>query len=155
MEQSGVTNSTIREGKKQTHETVDEVFGKLPEGLADLERGRFKDYDEPVSCGSPEDSSDDARGSTQWTYGFFIDLTRQMSSSELEDVLTPEGSDWKLTRSSDLVRESDGSVEGRRVIYDREHVRFTLELYGEQDHPTISFSGTTDCYNNGVSGISQ
>lgn len=148
--QYGITDSKIGEGKALAHEVVDDVYAKLPADLIDQGVGRDGVYERNLPCGMSEEASgaEDASGSTQVTYGFGVLLTRQVSNDELEKLLTPDGPEWRHTKSEE-------HVESRRVIYDQENVQLHLELYGESKKPTIAFSGATACYNNGVSGISE
>jgi hypothetical protein len=108
--------------------------------------------------GSSNDSSSSAcndiidegpGGQSQWSYGFALDLVKQVSNADLLEAVTPAGDDWTLTTSR------PGLPGGESMDYKDKspNVTLVLSIDGENpERPRVAVSGSSRCVRNGSTG---
>ena len=144
----GGSDDTLLEVALETQEAVQESASEIPADwiLGRDEGSTFNDSD-PSSCNDIIDEG--PSGQSQWSYGFALDLVKQVSNADLLEAMAPSEDAWALTMSR------PGIAGGEAMVYQYEtpNVRLVLSIDGENpERPRVGLIGYSRCVRNGTTG---
>jgi hypothetical protein len=144
----GGSDETLLDVALETQAAVQASASEIPAEwiLGRDENGSSNDSD-PSSCNDIIDEG--PGGQSQWSYGFALDLVKQVSNADLLEAMTPSGDAWTLTSTE------PGTASDEAMLYQFEssNVTLVLSIDGENpERPRVGLSGYSKCVRNGSTG---
>jgi len=144
----GGHDETLLDVALETQAAVQASASEIPaDWILGRDENGFSNDSSPSACNDIIDEG--PGGQSQWSYGFALDLVKQVSNADLLEAMAPAGDSWTLTTSR------PGLAGGEAMVYEYKspNVTLALSIDGENpERPRVGLSGYSRCVRNGSAG---